>query len=79
MRYEVKLPNLGDDADDSAVVSFWLVNEGDEVRKGDDLVELTTDKAAFTLPSPRRGTLVEKVADEDDEVHVGDVLCVLES
>lgn len=79
MRHEVKLPNLGEDAEDNATVTFWLVNEGETVKKGDDLVELSTDKAAFTLPSPRRGTLVERVVDEGDEVRVGDVLCILES
>jgi len=79
MRYKVTLPSLGEDTEEGATVSFWLVAEGDKVRKGDDLVELTTDKAAFTLPSPKNGTLVEKLVEEDDEVHVGDGLCVLET
>jgi 2-oxoisovalerate dehydrogenase E2 component (dihydrolipoyl transacylase) len=79
MLYDVKLPSLGEDAEEEeAVVAFWLVNEGDLVHKGDDLVELTTDKAAFTLPSPKQGRLVEIVAEEGDPVEVGDVLCMLE-
>jgi pyruvate/2-oxoglutarate dehydrogenase complex dihydrolipoamide acyltransferase (E2) component len=78
MRYEVTLPSLGEETDGTATVSFWLVGEGDAVRKGDDLVELITDKASFTLPSPKKGTMVEKLVEEDEEVHVGDALCVLE-
>src|SRR5690606_20565937 len=41
MKYEVKLPDLGDDAGDEATVSYWLVEEGDEVTEADDLVEMT--------------------------------------
>ena len=79
MRHEIRLPSLGEDAEDVATVTFWLVAEGDRVQKGDDLVELTTDKAAFTVPSPRKGTMVEKLVDEDEEVRVGESLCVIES
>lgn len=78
MQYEVTLPSLGEDAEDVATVSFWLVSEGEKVRKGDDLVELTTDKAAFTVPSPKTGIMFEKLVDEEDDVRVGDPLCVLE-
>lgn len=79
MHHEVKLPSMGEDTDGEISVSFWLVNEGDTVKKGEDLLELTTDKAAFTLPSPRRGTVVERLVEEGDVVGVGDVLCVLDS
>ncbi|HOE66367.1 MAG TPA: hypothetical protein PLO62_07555 [Candidatus Hydrogenedentes bacterium] len=78
MRYEIKLPNLGEDASDEATVSYWLVEEGDRVKEGDDLVEMTTDKAAFSVPSPKSGTVSEKLVEEGDEVCVGDVLCILE-
>jgi len=77
MRYEVTLPSMGDDAE-TAIVSFWLADEGDIVNENDDLVEMTTDKASFTVPSPKTGTLFEKVVEEDDEVRVGDVLCILD-
>lgn len=78
MRYEVKLPDLGEDAADEATVSYWLVEEGDEVTEADDLVEMTTDKAAFSVPSPKSGVLLEKLVEEGDDVSVGDVLCILE-
>ncbi len=78
MRYEVKLPDLGEDAADEATVSYWLVEEGDEVVEADDLVELTTDKAAFSIPAPKSGVLVEKLVEEGDDVSVGDVLCIIE-
>lgn len=78
MQYEVTLPSLGDDLEEMARVSMWLADEGDIVNENDDLVEMVTDKAAFTVPSPKSGTLVEKLVDEEDEVKVGDVICILE-
>jgi pyruvate/2-oxoglutarate dehydrogenase complex dihydrolipoamide acyltransferase (E2) component len=76
--YEVELPDLGDDAESEAVVSFWLKEEGETVTEGEDLIELTTDKAAFTLPAPKSGVLLEKRVGEGDEITVGDILCTLE-
>ncbi|MBX7259090.1 MAG: hypothetical protein K1Y02_22195 [Candidatus Hydrogenedentes bacterium] len=78
MTYEVKLPSLGQDAADTATISYWLVEEGDKVKEGEDLVEMTTDKAAFIVPSPKGGVLIEKLVQEGDEISVGDVVCVLE-
>lgn len=78
MRVDVELPSMGDDAESEAVVAYWAAEVGAQLDEGDDLVELTTDKAAFTLPAPRRGRLVERRVAEGDSVSVGDVLCVLE-
>ncbi|MDX9975285.1 MAG: biotin/lipoyl-containing protein [FCB group bacterium] len=78
MRYEVKLPDLGDEAASEATVSYWLVEEGDEVAESDDLVEMTTDKAAFSIPAPKSGILLEKLVEEGEDIAVGDVLCILE-
>lgn len=76
--YKVRLPNLGEDAGDEAAVSYWYFEEGDEVSEGDDLVEMTTDKATFNVPSPRSGILAEIVAEDGDTVKVGEVLAVIE-
>jgi pyruvate/2-oxoglutarate dehydrogenase complex dihydrolipoamide acyltransferase (E2) component len=76
--YEVRLPDLGDDAGDEATVSVWHFEEGDEVEEGDDLVEMTTDKATFNVPCPRSGILSEIVADEGETVKEGEVLAILE-
>ena len=74
---EVKLPELGEDAGDEARVSFWYVAEGEEVEEGDDLVQMLTDKATFDVPSPSRGKVVKLLAEEDQQVKVGQVLCRL--
>lgn len=78
MRVEVALPDLGEDGDSEITVSAWLSGVGDALSEGDDLVELTTDKAAFCLPCPRDGTLLAQRVAEGAEVRVGDVLCILD-
>ena len=76
--YEVRLPDLGEDAGDEAVISVWLFEEEDEVLEGEDLVEMTTDKATFNVPCPVSGVLAEIVAEEDETVKVGEVLAIIE-
>jgi len=78
--HTVVLPSLGDgeDALKSAKVVFWLVEVGQFVIEGGDLLEVETDKAAFVVPSPVAGTLRERLVQEDDDVSVGDPLAVIE-
>lgn len=76
---EVTLPELGEDAGDKAKVSFWYVDTGEQVSAGDNLVQMLTDKATFDVPSPADGTMKEHRADEDDEVSVGEVICILDT
>jgi hypothetical protein len=59
-----------DDAETGDTISEWLVKDG-PVSEGDNLLELTTDKAAFVLPTPKIGTLLERKVQEGDRVDVG--------
>jgi pyruvate/2-oxoglutarate dehydrogenase complex dihydrolipoamide acyltransferase (E2) component len=79
VKTEVRLPEMGEDATDVATVSYWLVEEGEAVTEGEDIIEMTTDKAAFSVPSPTSGVLIEKLVDEGDEVRVDEVICIIES
>ncbi len=79
MKVEVKLPALGDSDATEASVSFWYFDEGEEVCEGDDLLEVLTDKAAFNVPAPASGKLVEASAGEGQAVKVGDVLGHIET
>jgi pyruvate dehydrogenase E2 component (dihydrolipoamide acetyltransferase) len=79
VRVEVKLPDLGEDAPDEATVSFFFVDEGDDVKEGDDLVEMVTDKATFEVPAPAAGKVVEIKAEEEQIIKVGQVLAVIDT
>jgi pyruvate/2-oxoglutarate dehydrogenase complex dihydrolipoamide acyltransferase (E2) component len=81
MRIEVPLPSLGDEEDTASggTIVAWLAELGAELAEGDDLLELTTDKAAFVVASPAAGRLVEQAVAVGDKVSVSDVLCILEA
>lgn len=77
MRQRVKMPRLGDTTQ-SVMISEWLVAVGAEVRAGAPLVLVETDKVTTEVPSPVAGTLVELLVSEQDEVDVGEPICVIE-
>ncbi len=55
----------------------WLVKEGDEIKEGQPLVEVETDKALAEIPSPRTGTILKILAKEKEIVKVGQVIVVI--
>lgn len=74
---KIVLPELSEGVQ-KATVSYWYFKIGEKVNEKDDLVELTTDKATFNLPSPAQGTLVEIIFLEGSTVNVGAVLGIIE-
>jgi pyruvate/2-oxoglutarate dehydrogenase complex dihydrolipoamide acyltransferase (E2) component len=56
----------------------WLKHEGDQVRKGEPVVELETEKVSYELDSPVDGVIVRIAASEESEVPVGEALCHIE-
>jgi len=78
---EVQLPSLGDD-DDAVVggeVSALLCEVGADIAAGGDLLKLTTDKAAFVVPAPCAGRVVEWRVGDGDAVAVGQTICIMET
>ncbi len=74
---KIILPELGEGIEE-AVVSTWHFSLGDKVNKDDDIVELTTDKATFNVPSSASGVIKKIIQHEGATVKVGDVLAELE-
>jgi 2-oxoglutarate dehydrogenase E2 component (dihydrolipoamide succinyltransferase) len=60
-----------------ATVSYWFFKGGERVNQNDDLVELTTDKSTFNLPSPCTGVITEIIYSEGNIVEVGQTLAVI--
>jgi len=58
MAFEFKFPDIGEGLTEGEIVR-WLVKEGDEVKEGQPLVEVETDKALAEIPSPRTGTILK--------------------
>ena len=78
MRQTVKLPKLGDTANEVLVLE-WNVSVGDTVAAGDVLMRVETDKVEADVPSPVGGKVAELRVEAEDEVAVGAAICVIES
>lgn len=71
MAVDVVMPRLSDSMEEGTVLK-WLVEVGGEVKRGEPLVEIETDKANMTYESDTDGTLIEVLADEGDTLPVGE-------
>ena len=68
-----KLPDLGEGVHEGEVLAVH-VSVGQEVKEGDIILEVETDKAAVEIPSPFSGTVAEILVKPGDTVKVGDVM-----
>jgi pyruvate dehydrogenase E2 component (dihydrolipoamide acetyltransferase) len=73
MAVEVTMPRLSDSMEEGTVLR-WLKSVGDDVKRGDELVEIETDKANMVYEATDEGTLVEIVAQEGDTLPIGEVI-----
>jgi len=73
MASDVVMPRLSDSMEEGTILK-WLVDEGGEVKRGEPLVEVETDKANMTYDADTDGVLVEVVAKEGDTLAVGEVI-----
>jgi len=76
MPFEFKFPDIGEGLTEGEIVR-WLVKEGDEVKEGQPLVEVETDKALAEIPSPKTGVILKILAKEKEIVKVGQVMIVI--
>lgn len=75
MVFEFKFPDIGEGLTEGEIVR-WLVKEGDEIKEGQPLVEVETDKALAEIPSPKTGVILKILAREKEIVKVGQVIVV---
>jgi pyruvate dehydrogenase E2 component (dihydrolipoamide acetyltransferase) len=73
MATDVTMPRLSDSMEEGTVLK-WLVEEGGDVKRGEPLVEIETDKANMTYDADTDGVLVEVVAQEGDTLAIGEVI-----
>ena len=76
MAREVRLPQLGQTMEEGTIVNC-LVKVGDEVKKGDVIFEIETDKATLEMESPAEGFVKYILAETDQTLPVGAPLLVV--
>ena len=77
MKTDIVFPEFAEDGDEKAKLIQWLVPENALVKEDDEIVELLTDKATFTVPAPASGRLKRAIA-EGQEISVNTVLGSIE-
>ncbi len=75
MARSFQLPDLGEGVHEGEVLAVH-VTSGQEVKEGDIMLEVETDKAAVEIPSPFTGTVTDVRIEPGDIVTVGQVLIV---
>jgi pyruvate dehydrogenase E2 component (dihydrolipoamide acetyltransferase) len=77
MPMELKMPALSPTMEEGTLAK-WLVKEGDEVKSGDILAEIETDKATMEFEAVDEGTIAKiLVAEGTDGVKVGTPIAIL--
>src|SRR3954462_6876501 len=76
MEEVVLMPRLSDTMTEG-VIAAWHKNVGDNVKKGDILADIETDKATMELESYKEGKLLFQGAKEGEKVLVNDLLAII--
>jgi pyruvate dehydrogenase E2 component (dihydrolipoamide acetyltransferase) len=76
MEEVVLMPRLSDTMTEG-VIAAWHKNVGDDVKKGDVLADIETDKATMELESYKNGKLLHQGAQPGEKIAVNDLLCII--
>ncbi|TMA66390.1 MAG: hypothetical protein E6J73_03875 [Deltaproteobacteria bacterium] len=79
MKKDVIIPRLGSsDESDEVRILRWLKTQGEQVRKGDALLEVETDKVNVEIEAPDEDVLNVINAQEGDFVKFGSVVAFID-
>ncbi|MBL8258394.1 MAG: 2-oxoglutarate dehydrogenase complex dihydrolipoyllysine-residue succinyltransferase [Candidatus Competibacteraceae bacterium] len=76
MTIEVKVPSLPESVSDGTLVN-WKKKPGEAVKRGENLVDLETDKVVLDIPAPADGVLGDILRQDGEIVTTGDVIATL--
>jgi len=76
MEEVVLMPRLSDTMTEG-VIAAWHKKVGDDVKKGDVLADIETDKATMELESYKNGKLLYQGAEQGQKIAVNDLLCII--
>jgi pyruvate dehydrogenase E2 component (dihydrolipoamide acetyltransferase) len=71
------LPAMSDQMTEAEILT-WKISVGDEVKKGDVIAEIATDKVDMDLDSPYDGKIIKLNVEEGSMVNVGETLAEIE-
>lgn len=77
MRYIFNFPDIGEGLDEGTILE-WYVVKGQQIKSGDPLLKMETDKVVTDIPSPKTGTLAMLYGKIGEVIHVGNPLVEIE-
>lgn len=77
MRYIFNFPDIGEGLDEGTILE-WYVVKGQQIKSGNPLVKMETDKVVTDIPSPKTGTLTMVYGKIGEVIHVGNPLVEIE-
>lgn len=76
MAYEVVMPQMGAEMKEGRLIR-WLKNEGDQVKRGEAIAEIETDKANVEIEAFQGGVFRKTLARPGETVNVGQVIAII--
>ncbi len=73
----LSMPKLGVTMTEGTIVE-WKISVGDKVEEGAVIANIEGDKMTTPYESPSKGIVKELLAEEGDEVEVGEPICYLD-
>ncbi|HPT82401.1 MAG TPA: dihydrolipoamide acetyltransferase family protein [Limnochordia bacterium] len=70
---EFRFPDIGEGIAEGVILK-WFVEVGQEVKEGDSLFLVETDKVNAEIPSPASGIILARFGEEGETINVGDVV-----
>src|SRR3954463_10161794 len=78
MRYEFKLPDIGEGIAEAEIVA-WHVKVGDTIAEDQQIADMMTDKATVEMESPVAGKVLELAGEVGDQIPIGSGLPLIEA
>ncbi|UVI32711.1 2-oxoglutarate dehydrogenase complex dihydrolipoyllysine-residue succinyltransferase [Paenibacillus spongiae] len=73
---DIKVPEMGESITEGTIAK-WVVKQGDQVKQGDVLAELETDKVNIEISAEEDGVLSQILRQEGETVQIGEVIATI--
>ena len=78
MLVDVKVPVLSESVAEATLVS-WHKKQGEQVSRGENLIDVETDKVVLELPAPNAGVLTKIIKNDGANVISGEVIATIDT
>lgn len=78
MLIEIKVPQLSESVAEATLIS-WHKKQGEKVVRGENLIDIETDKVVLELPATHDGILIEVLRNDGATVKSGEIIAKIET